>query len=147
MFFIRKYCRFLALPMAVLIMAMSMPMGAAQAALVSSDQVLTESEVEADRTRIAALIMREDAQRQLRAEGIDPDEALARVATLSDAEVAQIAARVDTIPAGQGVVETVVGALLVVFIVLLITDLAGLTDVFPFVKKGLETLGKPLSKS
>lgn len=136
MFFIRKYCRFLALPMAVLIMAMSMPMGAAQAALVSSDQVLTESEVEADRTRIAALIMREDAQRQLRAEGIDPDEALARVATLSDAEVAQIAARVDTIPAGQGVVETVVGALLVVFIVLLITDLAGLTDVFPFVKKG-----------
>ena len=136
MFFIRKYCRFLALPMAALIMAMSMPMGAAQAALVSTDQVLTNSEVEADRMRIAALIMREDVQRQLRAEGIDSDEALARVATLSDAEVAQIAARVDTSPAGQGVVETVVGALLVIFIVLLITDLAGLTDVFPFVKKG-----------
>ena len=136
MFFIRKYCRFLVLPMAALIMAMSMPMGAAQAALVSTDQVLTNSEVEADRMRIAALIMREDVQRQLRAEGIDPDEALARVATLSDAEVAQIAARVDASPAGQGVVETVVGALLVIFIVLLITDLAGLTDVFPFVKKG-----------
>lgn len=136
MFFIRKYCRFLALPMAALIMAMSMPMGAAQAALVSTDQVLTKSEVEADRMQVAALIMREDVRRQLRAEGIDPDEALARVATLSDAEVAQIAARVDAIPAGQGVVETVVGALLVIFIVLLITDLAGLTDVFPFVKKG-----------
>lgn len=136
MFYIRKYCRFLALPMAALMMAVSMPMGAAQAALVSTDQVVAKSQVEADRMRIAALIMREDVQRQLRAEGIDSDEALARIATLSDAEVEQIAARVDAIPAGQGVVETVVGALLVIFIVLLITDLAGLTDVFPFVKKG-----------
>lgn len=122
--------------MAALMMAVSMPMGVAQAALVSTDQVVAKSQVEADRMRIAALIMREDVQRQLRAEGIDSDEALARIATLSDAEVEQIAARVDAIPAGQGVVETVVGALLVIFIVLLVTDLAGLTDVFPFVKKG-----------
>ena len=136
MFYIRKYCRFLAFPMAALMMAVSMPMGVAQAALVSTDQVVAKSQVEADRMRIAALIMREDVQRQLRAEGIDSDEALARIATLSDAEVEQIAARVDAIPAGQGVVETVVGALLVIFIVLLVTDLAGLTDVFPFVKKG-----------
>lgn len=136
MFYIRKYCRFLAFPMAALMMAVLMPMGVAQAALVSTDQVVAKSQVEADRMRIAALIMREDVQRQLRAEGIDSDEALARIATLSDAEVEQIAARVDAIPAGQGVVETVVGALLVIFIVLLVTDLAGLTDVFPFVKKG-----------
>ena len=136
MFFIRKYCRFLAFPMAVLMMAVSMPLGAAQAALVSTDKVVATSEIEADRMRIAALIMREDVQRQLQAEGVDPNEALARVATLSDAEIRQIAARIDSMPAGQGVAEALIGALLLIFIVLLITDIVGVTDIFPFVKGG-----------
>ena len=75
MFFVRKYCRFLALPMAALMFAVSMPLGAAQAALVSTDQVVETSEIEADRMRIAALMTREDVQRQLKAQGVDPDEA------------------------------------------------------------------------
>ena len=136
MFLIRKYCRFLAFPMAMLLMAVSMPLGVAQAALVSTDKVVAKSEVEADRMRIVALIMRQDVQHQLQAEGVDPNEALARVATLSDIEIRQIAARIDSMPAGQGVVEALVGALLIVFIVLLVTDIIGVTDVFPFVKGG-----------
>ena len=136
MFLIRKYCRFLAFPMAMLLMAVSMPLGVAQAALVSTDKVVAKSAVEADRMRIVALIMRQDVQHQLQAEGVDPNEALARVATLSDIEIRQIAARIDSMPAGQGVVEALVGALLIVFIVLLVTDIIGVTDVFPFVKGG-----------
>ena len=132
MFFVRKYCRFLAFPMAVLMMAVAMPLGAAQAALVSTEQVVVKSEIEADRMRIAALIMREDVQHQLQAKGVDPNEALARVATLSDAEIRQSAARIDSMPAGQGVV----GVVLIIFIILLITDIAGVTDIFPFVKSG-----------
>lgn len=86
--------------------------------------------------RIAALIMREDVQHQLQAGGVDPNEALARVATLSDIEIRQIAARIDSMPAGQGVAEALISALLIVFIVLLVTDIVGITDVFPFVKGG-----------
>ena len=115
---------------------MNLQKRAAQAALVSTDQVVAKSEVEADRTRIAAMIMRQDVQRQLRAEGVDPDEALARVATLSDAEVRQIAQQIDSMPSGQGVAGAVIGALVLIFLVLLATDLLGLTDVFPFVKGG-----------
>ncbi len=136
MFFIRKYCRFLAFPMAVLLMVVSMPLGVAQAALVSTDEVVAKSEIEADRMRIVALIMRQDVQHQLQAEGVDPNEALARVATLSDIEIRQIAARIDSMPAGQGVAEALIGALLIIFIVLLVTDIIGVTDVFPFVKGG-----------
>jgi hypothetical protein len=136
MLFVRKYCRFLAFPMAVLMMVVSMPLGAAQAALMSTDQVVVTSEIEADRMRIVALIMRQDVQNQLQAEGIDPNEALTRIATLSDAEIRQIAARIDSMPAGQGVAESLITALLIVFIILLITDLVGVTDVFPFVKGG-----------
>jgi len=134
MFYVRTYCRFLALPMAALMFAVSMPLGAAQAALVSTEQVVEKSQIEADRARIAALMSREDVQSQLKAQGVDPDEALARVAALSDAEVSQIADRIDALPAGQDALGTIVALALIVFIVLFITDLLGYTDVFPFVK-------------
>ena len=136
MVLVRKYCRFLALPLAALMFAVSMPLGAVQAALVSTDQVVEKSEIEADRMRIAALLGRDDVQRQLKAQGVDPDEALARVAALSDAEVRRIADRIDTMPAGQDALATIIGVVLVIFIVLLITDLLGVTDIFPFIKGG-----------
>lgn len=65
--------------------------------------------------------------------GVDPDEAAARVAGLSDAEVSRVAERIDSMPAGQGALGTILSAVIVVAFVLLITDLAGLTDVYPFI--------------
>ena len=79
--------------------------------------------------------MREDVQRQLVLQGINPEEAASRVASLSNGEIQQIAGRLDELPAGEGGVGAVVGAILIIFLVLLITDLMALTDVFPFVKK------------
>ena len=67
--------------------------------------------------------------------GVDPAEAARRVGGLSDAEVQRIAGELDRLPAGQGAVGAVIGAALLIFIVLLITDLLGLTDVFPFVRR------------
>ena len=136
MVFVRRYSRFLALPMAALMFAVSMPLGAVQAALVSTDQVVEKSQIEADRMRIAALMTREDVQRQLTAQGVDPDEALARITALSDAEVRRIAGRIDSMPAGQDAVGALIGVALIVFIILLITDLTGVTNIFPFVKSG-----------
>ena len=66
--------------------------------------------------------------------GVDPEEARARVASLSDREIGQIAGQIDRLPAGQGVLVALIGAALFVFLVLLITDLLGLTHVFPFVR-------------
>ena len=66
--------------------------------------------------------------------GVDPEEAQARVASLSDREIGQIAGQIDRLPAGQGVLVALIGAALFVFLVLLITDLLGLTHVFPFVR-------------
>ena len=43
--------------------------------------------------------------------------------------------RLDQLPAGGGAVGAVVGAALLVFLILLLTDILGFTDVFPFVKK------------
>ena len=79
--------------------------------------------------------MREDVQQQLTLLGVDPDEAAERVAGLSDEELRQIAGQLDELPAGESTVGILVGAALIVFLVLLITDLQGLMDVFSFVKK------------
>ena len=86
-----------------------------------------------DRERVQSFLMREDVQRQIKALGVDADEAAKRVAGLSDAEVEQIVSRLDRLPAGQdSTVGPIVGALLIIFIVLLITDLLCFTKVFPF---------------
>lgn len=136
MFFLRRYSRFVALPLAALMMAVSMPLGAAQAALVSTDQIIDKSEVAADRAQVASFLARDDVRRNLQAMGVDPDEAAARVAVMTDAEVRQVAARIDELPAGQDVAVALISAALVIFLVLLVTDLMGVTDVFPFVKGG-----------
>ncbi len=67
--------------------------------------------------------------------GVEPSEVQARLAALSPAELAPLSERIDQMPAGQGAVGAVVGVILILFLVLLLTDLLGLTDVFPFVNK------------
>lgn len=135
MFFLRRYSRIIALPLVALMMAVTMPLGVAQAALVGTDQVVAPSQAEADRTRVAAFIAREDVRGEMRKMGVDPDEAKRRVAVMSDVEIQRVAARIDETPAGQSTVGVVVGAVVLIFIILLVTDMLGLTDIFPFVKR------------
>lgn len=114
--------------------AISVPIVPAQAALVGTDRIIEQTEGSA-RERVTAFLGREDVVAQLEALGISPEEARSRVAALSDQEISEIAGKLDTLPAG-GVVGAVIGAALLVFIVLLITDLLGFTSVFPFTNKG-----------
>ena len=130
---IRQLRRGVALVLAVVMLAISMPLGTARAALVTTDQVLAESDGATDRERVLAFLGRAEVREQIVALGVDPAEAVARVAALSDAQVREIAGQLDQLPAGQSAVAAVIGALLIIFLVLLVTDLLGLTNVFPFV--------------
>jgi hypothetical protein len=62
-------------------------------------------------------------------------EAKARINSLTESEIVSLADQIETAPAGGGAVGIIVGAAVLAFIVLLITDILGYTDVFPFVKK------------
>ena len=118
-----------------LVLAATLPMGFAQAGLVPTDQVITETFGASDeRARVEAFLAREDVQEQFAALGVDPAEAALRVAALSDDEVAKIAGQLDQLPAGEGFFVTaaiVAGAIL---LILIITDIAGITNVFTFIK-------------
>ena len=131
----RIFKKFVATAMAVLMVMNVAPIGLAQAKMVTTDQVLEHADPGSDQKRVESFILREDVQRQLVLLGINPEEAASRVASLSNEEIQQIAGRLDELPAGEGGVGVIVGAILIIFLVLLITDLLGLTDVFPFVNK------------
>jgi hypothetical protein len=112
----------------------ALPVAPIQAGLVSTDQVISETfGTIDDRARVQDFLARADVREQLAALGVDPAEAAARVAALSDDEIATIAGELDHLPAGEGVVMTAFVVAGVLLLVLVITDLAGITDVFTFI--------------
>jgi hypothetical protein len=103
-----------------------------QAAMISTPSAL--SGTSAAHERLASMLERREVRALFEAHGLNAADVSARVAALSDDEAAQLASRIDQLPAGGDGVGAVVGALLLVFVILLITDILGFTHVFPFTK-------------
>lgn len=104
---------------------------AANAALIGTDTVVIGAQNQATRARIENLLNREEVKNRLAESGVSVTEVQARVDSLTDAEAETLAANLDQLPAGG----STLGVVLFVFVVLIITDLLGFTDIFPFVKK------------
>lgn len=113
-----------------------LPIVPVSAALIDNDRVAEIQTVEGERAFVNEFMNRADVRKQFEAFGVNSDEAELRVAALSDSEVAQLAEQIKTSPAGQGAIGGIIGAVVLIFIVLLITDLLGFTSVFGFTNKG-----------
>ncbi len=97
--------------------------------MIGTAQVLAAEQGRLDRDRLVSLLEREDLQNRLSALCVDVQHARDRVAGLTDAEVAQRNQRIDQLPAGGDAL----GVILLIFIVFIIIDAQGATDIFPFV--------------
>ena len=106
---------------------------AAQAGIVGTEVIVSSAQAQQDRTQIMNLLDRKDIQEQLVSHGVTTEQAKARVDSLSDAETHTLANQLNTLPAGGD--AGILGVIVTIFLVLLITDILGLTNVFPFVKK------------
>jgi len=106
----------------------------AHAAMINTAEILKQNQYDHARKRINMFLNRSEVQKHLVAWGVNPEEARTRVDSLTDQEIDKIATQIDQLPAGGDGFGTIVGAALLIFIVLLITDILGFTDVFPFVK-------------
>ena len=126
----RRLSKAIALMVAATLFVTSLPIGAARAGLVTTEQVVEERTATSNRERLVAILLRDEVRQQMEALGVDRDEAIARIASLSDQEIQQIAARIDELPAGQSFLVGVLIVAGVVLIALVITDLLGVTDVF-----------------
>lgn len=101
-------------------------------ALITTEQVAA-ADVRKDRAMVMETLQRPELQKKLQEFGVGIEEAQARVAALTDEEVSTLARQIETAPSGG---SDVLGFVLVIFIVLLITDIMGFTNIFPFVKHG-----------
>lgn len=99
--------------------------------LVGTADALQASSTRQHREYIHQILARDDVQGQLLAQGVSPAEVNARVAALSNEEARQMSEQLDNLPAGS---SSVLGVLFGVFVILLVTDILGLTNVFPFTR-------------
>ncbi len=122
--------RVIAATAATCVLATSLPVVAQPAA--SPSIVTTEEAIAGSvQQRVGELLARAEVREALAARGVDPVQVEARVAALTDEEARQLAGELDRLPAGA---SSVIGVLFAVFIILLITDILGLTKVFPFTR-------------
>ncbi|AHE99764.1 PA2779 family protein [Thioalkalivibrio paradoxus] len=125
---VNRYSRLLVLGCTLLLTLL--PATPALSGMLGTDALIATASAEPAR---AALLQRLDAQEvgaALERLGVDRADAEARIARLTDAEVAELHARLDALPAGAGALETV----LIVLLVFVITDALGITDIFTFVR-------------
>ncbi|MGD9808972.1 MAG: PA2779 family protein [Deferribacterales bacterium] len=118
----------------ILMLATAAPYQAAYAKMISTGVSADTQRVETARDYMSTFMARDDVRNELVNMGISPDEATERVAALSDAEIVSLSDTIQESPAGAGAVGVVVGAALIVFLVLLVTDILGYTKVYPFTK-------------
>lgn len=100
----------------------------AQAAMISTPEVIQSQQSAYDREQLASLLDREEIQEKLLSMGVAPDSVQERISSMTDFEIAQLNQQINDLPAGG-----VLGAIVLIFVVFIITDAIGATDIFPFV--------------
>lgn len=102
-----------------------------QAVVISSADLVQEQQLVIDKQRLLLSLEREEVKAALVSKGVDPDRARERVASLTQEEVQLLNQQMEEMPAGG-----VLGVILAILLILLLTDIAGWTDVYPGVGPG-----------
>jgi len=120
---IRKKARPVCVLMTVLTLLLSIPYQSALAALIETETVLNLNRVQDARDYVKKFLAREDAKAAMMAQGVDPLEAVARVDSLTDSEVIQLADQIEQLPAGGNALGIIIAVLIIVVLVLVIIKL------------------------
>lgn len=96
------------------------------AAMIGTQQVVQSEARNAHLTRVESILAREDVASQLVAFGVDPLAVQSRVGNMTDAELLALEGKLDQQIAG-GEAVAIIGA---VFLVLIILEFVGITDIF-----------------
>lgn len=102
----------------------------AQAQMISTDTAIERNMSEMDRAFLMDELAKDDVRDEMIRLGVSPDEAEARLAALSDEEVARLVRQAETEKAGADII----GTLATIFIILLVTDLLCFTRLFNFTR-------------
>lgn len=96
------------------------------AAPIGTDALVQSEQRDAVLSHIQSQLARDDVREQFLARGVSPAEVDARVTALTHEELQMLSLQLDELPAGG----SALGVIGVVFVVLLILELVGVTNVF-----------------
>jgi len=117
--------KFFIIQLVVMFFSVNAMLPAARAAVINTETILSE-QVNVTQNDLQDILSREDVREQLLTFGVDPVDADLRIAALTDAEINQLQQHINDLPAGSSALA-VLGA---VFLVLLVLELVGVTNVF-----------------
>jgi hypothetical protein len=103
--------------------------GQVHAAIISNHQVLDKMEQTGNKEALMRTIHRMDVQEQLLSMGVETADIENRINNMTADEIAQLNHQLDELPAGGDVL----GLIVLLFIIFVITDVIGATDIFPFI--------------
>jgi len=132
--YFKRFQAVLSIPVLTGFLLSTLPLAAVNATMIGTEQMITQSTQSPDRDRVIQFLEREDVIQEMQSLGVSPEEAKQRAMALSDSEIQQLAGKIEMMPAGEGAVESAIGALVLIFLVLLFTDILCLTDVFDFAR-------------
>jgi trehalose-6-phosphate synthase len=107
-----------------------MSLNQANAAIVTNAEVIDHAQADYARSSVLQSIQRADVKAQLLAMGVNPADIESRVNMMTTQEIETLNQHMDELPVGGDVL----GVILIIFIVFVITDVIGATDIFPFIK-------------
>jgi hypothetical protein len=120
--------------LAIFMFMLSGPFQSAMAAMIETEAVVDLERAHNAREYLKTFLAREDVKNALVSQGIDPQEARIRIDSLTDEEARLVADQLDQLPAGGSFFTTLLIVVFLIFVILLVTDITGYTDIFPFVK-------------
>jgi hypothetical protein len=118
-----------ALTLIISISLICLSTGSVQAAMISTAQIVQAGSQDNERQVLLQVIHRADVQQQMASMGVSSADIESRIATMTQQELGQLNQQISDLPAGG----SVLGIILTLFIVFVITDAVGATDIFPFV--------------
>ena len=105
-----------------------LPIQVTHSAMIENDQLLADAP-STPRAELLQTLEREQVRSQLTQLGVDADAVKQRVSLMTEQEVVALNERLNEMPAGGDAI----GIVLFIFVLFVITDAIGATDIFPFV--------------
>ncbi|RVT48619.1 hypothetical protein EMM73_01360 [Rheinheimera sediminis] len=103
-------------------------MSQATAAVFSSEQVIANQQFNFNKQQVLSYVDSTEVQNKLIELGVSPADAKQRIASMTAEELSALNTQMNEMPAGG-----IVGVVVTVLVVVVVTDLMGLTDVYPFI--------------
>ncbi len=125
----KSFQKYISVFLSVTIMSMSFT--SAQAAMISNDVIINHVQQDDAKAELLQTINRSDVKQQLLNMGVSSKNIESRINLMTHEEIALLNQQIGELPAGG---TDVLGVLLIIFIVFIITDIIGATDIFPFIK-------------